>query len=362
MKPLVGYEWPAGYTKQVAYVSQDHHIHEFCVGVEGRWQHTDLTMQAGAPVAYSRFLVGYEWPAGGTKQVAYLGPDNHIHELWVSVGGTWQHTDLTMLTGAPPAIQITAGYSWSVDNSQQIVFVGDDHHIHELYVEAGKPWRHADLTVLTKAPLPSSYMMVGYGWVEGRKKQVAYVGQDSHIHELYMEIGGMWQHIDLSAITNAPRAVNIMAGYEWPEGRCKQIAFVSADHHIHELYQGLEQRWQHVDLSTITNAPPATDVITGYAWPEGRRKQIAYVGQDERIYELSVETGQQWILTDLTSIARAPLTTVSSIVGFAWSAGNSKQVTYVGNDGAVRELWMPRTGNWTYTDLSELVMALPARF
>jgi hypothetical protein len=30
MKPLVGYEWPEGRSKQIAFISQDHHIHEFC--------------------------------------------------------------------------------------------------------------------------------------------------------------------------------------------------------------------------------------------------------------------------------------------------------------------------------------------
>ena len=33
MKSLVGYEWPEGHSKQVPYISQDHHIHEFFVGV-----------------------------------------------------------------------------------------------------------------------------------------------------------------------------------------------------------------------------------------------------------------------------------------------------------------------------------------
>src|SRR5258708_26748864 len=104
MKPLVGYEWPEGRSKQVAFISQDHHIHEFCVRNGGTWQHVDLTTLASAPLADSRFLIGFDWPEGKTKQVAYLGQDQHIHELVVSVGGTWQQTDLTAITGAPPAV------------------------------------------------------------------------------------------------------------------------------------------------------------------------------------------------------------------------------------------------------------------
>jgi hypothetical protein len=362
MKSLVGYEWPVGRSKQVVYISQDHHIHEFFVKTGEMWQHADLTTQAGAPTASSRFLVGFSWPEGGTQQVAYLGQNGHIHELRLHKGGTWQYSNLSMLTGAPPSIQVTAGYSWTEGHSKQIVFVGDDHHIHELCVEMGKSWRHVDLTAMTSAPLPGSYFMVGYEWVAGHSKQVTYVGQDGHIHELYLKAGDIWHHADLTALTNAPHAVDLMAGFEWPEGQCKQIAFVGEDRHIHELHVSTSNGWQHADLHTITNAPLATDVLTGYAWSEERTKQIAYVGLDSRIHEFSVEVDGQWRHTDMTAQANAPVTAVTALDGFAWSAGDTKQVVYVGNDGDIRELWKPRVGNWVFGNLSQSILALPARF
>jgi hypothetical protein len=362
MRPFIGFEWPEGRSKQVAYISQDRHIHEFHVGIGGVWQHTDLTTQASAPLAISRFLVGYAWPEGGTKQVAYIGPTGHIHELWVSVGGDWQQTDLATLTGAPPALMVTAGYSWTAGHSKQIVFIGDDSHIHELCAEVGRPWRHVDLTAITNTPLPSSNFMVAYEWAERGSKQVIYAGRDGHLHELYMVANGIWEHLDLTAATNAPRAIDVMVGYEWREGRCQQIAFVSEDHHIHELCMVAGQSWKHADLSAITSAPPAVDMLTGYAWPEGNSKQIAYLGQDGRIHELFVEAGNSWKHVDLTALSSIPATPVTSLYGYAWSAGNSKQVTYVGTDGNVRELWMPGRGSWTATDLSRIMPAVPARF
>ncbi len=362
MKPLVGFDWPEGHSKQVVYISQDRHIHEFHVGNGGTWQHTDLNTLASAPLATSRFLVGYAWPESGTKQVAYLGPEGHIHELCVSTGCAWQHADLSALTGAPPAVQVTAGYSWNAGRSKQIVFVGDDAHLHEISAEAGRPWQHADLSAITNAPLPSSYFMVGYEWTERCSKQLVYVGRDGHLHELYLKVGGVWEHQDLSAITNAPRAVDVMVGYEWRDGRSQQIAFVSEDNHVHELCMPAGQTWQHADLSAITNAPSAMNVLTGYAWPTGHSKQIAYLGQDGHIHELYVEAGKSWQYADLTSLTHAPITPVTSLYGYAWSAGDSKQVTYVGNDGNVRELWMPRNDNWVAADLSKKVLALPVRF
>jgi hypothetical protein len=362
MKPLIGYEWPEEQSKQVAYISHNHHIHEYSVRGGETWQHEDLTLQANAPLASSRFLVGSVWPEGGTKQVAYLAQDGHIHELWKSVGGTWQHTDVSELTGAPPAIRVTASYTWAEGHAKHLLFLGDDHHIHELTAEMEKPWRHVDLTAITNTPLPGSYFMVGYAFSAGRSKQVAYVGPDGHIHELFLEAGGVWQHLDLTSWTGAPRAVDLMVGYEWPEGRCKQVAFVGEDHHLHELYMVVDQSWQHADLHSITNAPLATDILAGYAWPNGHAKQVAYVGQDGGVYECSVAMGQAWQWANLTDLAQASLTPITSITGYAWSAGGSKQVAYIGDDGALRELWMPRTGNWTYTDLHQMVMAVPAGF
>ena len=203
---------------------------------------------------------------------------------------------------------------------------------------------------------------VGYEWGRGQCKQVAYVAQDGHIHELLLEAGKMWQHADLSTLTNALRAMDLMVGYEWPEGQCKQVAFVGEDSHIHELSLVAGNGWTHADLSALTNAPLATDVLTGYAWSQGRMKQIAYVGQDGHVHELCVEAGGTRQQADLTELAHAPITPIASIDGYAWSADGSKQVAYVGDDGEIRELWMSQGGQWAYADLSRMVMTLPVLF
>jgi hypothetical protein len=153
-----------------------------------------------------------------------------------------------------------------------------------------------------------------------------------------------------------------MVGYEWRDGRCQQIALVSEDGHIHELYMASGASWQHADLSALTGAPTATNILTGYAWDSGHSKQIAYVGREGHIHELYVEAGKTWRHVDLTELAQAPVSQITSIAGYAWSAGDSKQVAYVGNDGNVRELWMPRHNGWKAANLNKIVMAVPARF
>jgi hypothetical protein len=102
MLRTVAYAWEKGGTKQVVYRAADGHIHELFVSVGRSWMHADLTQLTRAPLpdADSAFA-GYQWDAGGTKQVVYITSDDHIHELFVAVGGSWSHADLTQLTGAP---------------------------------------------------------------------------------------------------------------------------------------------------------------------------------------------------------------------------------------------------------------------
>ena len=111
-----------------------------------------MTALAGAPPATS-VVNGYGWEAGQSKQIVFTTGDGHIHELYVNVGGAWNHADLTALAGAPPATLVVNGYGWEAGQSKQIVFTTGDGHIHELYVNAGgAAWNHADLTALAGAP------------------------------------------------------------------------------------------------------------------------------------------------------------------------------------------------------------------
>jgi hypothetical protein len=101
----------------------------------------------------------------GAKQVVYTTADKHIHELSVTVGGSWQHADLTQLTGAPIVYVGLSAYAWEAGGSKQVLYKTADNHIHELYANVGGSWQHADLTQLTSAPLPAGNAdLIGYAW------------------------------------------------------------------------------------------------------------------------------------------------------------------------------------------------------
>jgi len=199
---FAGYEWDAGSSKQVVYITPDGHIHELFVLVGGRWDHADLTTKAGhlspVPLILNEVsFAGYQWAAGGAKQVAYSTPGGGVHELFVPVAGSWDHADLTQLAGAPTEnanFPVIAGYQWDAGGTKQVVYRGADGNIQEMFVSAGGAWRLADpdLTKRTSAPQPDlASNFVGYDWEAESSKQVVYISGEGRIIELFVSVGGL---------------------------------------------------------------------------------------------------------------------------------------------------------------------------
>ena len=341
--PIATYSWEAGGSKQVVYVTGDGHIHELSVSVGGGWNHADLTALTGAPSAAAGSpIAAYGWEAGGSKQVVYVTDDGHIHELSVSVGGGWNHADLTALTGAPSAAAGSpiAAYGWEAGGSKQLVYVTGDGHIHELVVGMGAGWSHADLTAIAGAPSAAGSPIAAYGWEAGDSKQVVYITGDGHIHELVVGMGAGWSHADLTAIAGAPSAAGSpIAAYGWEAGDSKQVVYITSDGHIHELSVSVGASWSHADLTTLTGAPGAAgSPIAAYGWEAGDSKQVVYITGDDHIHELWVSVGGGWNHTDLTAFTGAPGAAGSPIAAYSWEVGLSKQVVYLTGNGHIHEL------------------------
>lgn len=62
------------------------------------------------------------------NSVVYRGQDNHIHELYLAPGASWQAGDLTAITGAALAEGDSRGYARS-DGVNSVVFRAQDHRI-----------------------------------------------------------------------------------------------------------------------------------------------------------------------------------------------------------------------------------------
>jgi hypothetical protein len=370
MLRISGYAWEKGSAKQVAYRAADGHIHELVVSVGGPWSHADLTQATGAPQpAPDTAPSGFEWTAGGTKQVVYVTADGHLHELSVSVGGSWSDADLTQAVAAPLVFdQVSfSGYEWKTGGTKQVVYPAAGGHIHELVVSVGGRWSHADLTQATGAPREDNAVPViaGFEWESGGTKQVVYRPADRHVHELFVSVGGSWDHADLTQTTGAPLPdfASVYACFGWKAGATKQIVYLTEDGHIHELSVPVGGSWSHVDLTQTTGAPPLQPdtAFTGYEWKAGDSKQVVYRTEDGHIHELFLSVGGSWSHADLTQVTGAPpaSTNTRTISGYEWVAGGTKQVVFVTANGHIHELVIAVGDSWSHADLTQITGAPP---
>jgi hypothetical protein len=375
-------------SKQVVYQTKDGHIHELFKTTDGDWGHADLTQLTRAPPTAilggagfepETSPVGYAWDAGASKQVVYWGQDLHVYELYVTRGGSWQHADLTQLTGAPipnlgkdfPVMwgRLNA-YAWETGKSKQVVYLTPDGHVHELYAQSGGSWHHADLTAITRAPPAETnvyspcHFASGYAWETGKSKQVAYITPNGHIHELFVLLGANWHHDDLTSLSGGdpidPDRVKHGAcrfqGYGWEAGRSKQVAYQDIDDppkesgNIEEIYTKLDGHWFYAYLGYPTD--DYRIFSSAYAWEVGGYKQVVYKdSRDAHIWERYIRVGEGWRFNDLTELTGAPTPSTDQVLGYSWEAGKSKQVVYTTRDGHIHELSVGLDGNWQHKDV-----------
>jgi hypothetical protein len=233
-------------------------------------------------------------------------------------------------------------------------------HIYELVMYQDHPWSVEDIMLqATDADAADGFTMVGYAWKAAGTKHLVYSGRDGHLHELSTGPRGAWKHSDLTQMVGASPAENSpLAACAWETGKQRLIMYVSEDGHIHELMSGIDGSWKDTDLMAVVEAPLAGDAaLAAYAWEAGGTKQVVYVGEDGDVYELVGGQNGKWAFTDLTALTGAPLAKGSALAASAWETGGSKYVTYVGSNNHIYELQMPLQGSWEHADLTQLARA-----
>jgi hypothetical protein len=214
------------------------------------WKHGDLTAQTQAPTAGGS-LMGYTTSLDGQGSVArvlYWGfEDRNVHELSLSGGGRWKHTDLTTQAHAPIATAWLMGYTTSLGGQgpvARVVFIGhEDQHVHELSLSGGGRWKHTDLTDQAHAPTAFLGPLVGYTTSldgQGPVARVLYWGySDAKVRELSLSGGRPWKHADLTAQAHAPTTTGSLMGYTTSlggQGPVARVVFLGEDQHVHELF------------------------------------------------------------------------------------------------------------------------------
>ncbi|HTZ83693.1 MAG TPA: winged helix-turn-helix domain-containing protein [Candidatus Acidoferrales bacterium] len=196
---------------EVFYVTQgQQHIEE--VSVLG-FVPTDLNIATGAPAAVpGSSLSGFIDECAQTDNVFYVGEDHHIHLLTSSVGTGWTTQDLTSLTHNRTSF---GGTLFALANREagQVFYFQSDHHVHQLWRWSGCPgrypfdgWHSADLNRANKEDAPAAIDGSGLSVLtdlQSEKQDVFYVDSHNHLQGLFF-VKISWTNIDVTRESGAP--------------------------------------------------------------------------------------------------------------------------------------------------------------
>lgn len=329
-----------------------------------KWEHLPIGQGAGAPPAAGDPF-GFAWEKDDTQHVVYRGQDSQIHELWFRHGGllgsksTWGHNPIGSAAGAPQAASDPMGYPWEKDKTQHVIYIGTDGDIHELWCRSGK-WAHNPIGKLTRAP-DAVGNPFGFAWERDETQHVLYRGKDSAIHELWYRDELLkkvdWHHNPIGQLANAPAAAGDPSAYAWEKDKTQHIVYVGQDGMIQELWY--RDKWGHNPVGQITGAPPAAGTPYGYAWEKDGTQHIVYRGKDGQIHELwfrhEMLQKVDWHHNPIGQLTGAP-PAAGDPGGFAWERDDTQHVIYTGTDGMIHELWC-RDGKWAHNPIGQVASA-----
>ncbi len=208
--------------------------------------------------------------------------------------------------------------------------------------------------------------IVAYEWHLAGTIQVVYQAGNNHIHEMMAGQNERFFDDDITRVAGGPALETaIMTAYAWPGGRTKQIDYTSpmGDGHIHELVMLQDHPWTSEDIMDQPTGAPFSDGIglAGYSWSAGDAKYVVYTSPDGHIHELSAGVSGPWHYTNLSLAAGAHVTESSVLAAFAWDVHKTRHIFYLSADGHVHELMASAKGEWSHLDLTDLTEAEPAQ-
>ncbi len=252
--PLAAY-WGSDSSQHVLFIGTDGHVHELYIHPGAAWVNNDLTVFAGGTLPAPGSALHAYWGSDSSQHVNFIGTDGHVHELYIHPGAAWVNNDLSAFSGRgvlPLANSPLTGY-WGSDSSQHVNFIGSDGHVHELYIHPGAAWVNNDLSVFGGGVLPApGSKLTGY-WGTDSSQHVNFTGVDGHVHELYIHPGAKWVNNDLTGFSgggSVPGQAAALHAY-WGSDSSQHVNFIGNDGHVHELYIHPGAAWVNNDLTDV---------------------------------------------------------------------------------------------------------------
>jgi hypothetical protein len=307
---LTGY-WRPPVDVQVLYFAANdyNHVFQLALGTgDPNWVSTDVTSAADGlvPVA-GRALSAFWDNTTHEPNVFLVGSGQHVVHLTSGNISGWIQEDLTMQAKAVLAQPNTALDAYAgTDETYHVNYIGNDGHVHELYFVPKHAWVDNDLTQLAAAVAPNPDTALDGYWGSDDSQHVNYIGNDGHVHELYIAPGRGWVDNDLTKLADAvaPNVGSALSGY-WGSDNSQHVNFFGADGHVHELYIAPGGGWVDNDLTALAGAvaPIVGDRALHSYWGNGSSQHVSFVGVDGDLHQLSIQPGTGWADSDLTQIA-----------------------------------------------------------
>jgi hypothetical protein len=275
-----------------------------------------------------------------------------IQRPWPPVPWSWGATDLSELTGGPPAPGDFGVHAFSVQSQVAglegvtlfVTYIALSNEIHQLeYQFALGAWKDSNLSaqvgqaVLAPTEKPAAYLFRAQGTAH-----VIYLGsvspssQDLQIQEFWHDQNGWHANNLTSAAGGAPspaRASPIAYAAEFQQ--TQHVHYVGGDGHLHELWWDTDG-WHHNDLTVASGAPLAQlgTSPAGFVSEAAQTQHVYFIGQDSQLHGIRWKAGN-WSRHE--PLGGMPEATAASPVGYISDDG-FERVSYVGVDGHVHEL------------------------
>ncbi|CAG0935832.1 hypothetical protein TFLX_04682 [Thermoflexales bacterium] len=246
--------------------------------------HDNLSGTAGSPKAAGD-PVGYYVPATDTHHVIYRTSNGHLHELWwTGVAPVQYGGDLTALASAPPAVGQPSAFYGS-GNGNLVIYRSSDGHIRSLFWDTGAV-SHEDLSGFAGTP-PALGDPFAYYTPHNDAHQIVYLGNDGHVWELYWHGVAPVVGWNLTGQVNAPTPAGALTGYYNADTNIKHVFYCSTNGRLHDLWWvpggGIPAR---IDLTEVYQAPASADSPAAFMVEGANTEHIAYRGTNNRIYEI----------------------------------------------------------------------------
>jgi hypothetical protein len=144
------------------------------------------------------------------------------------------------------------------------------------------PVAHFSTAYLTRTPF-------GYVTPDGAARVVYEDGSLDIIELRLTSDAGSWQQDSLTVATQAPPPTSAPFGYVTPDGAAR-VVYPDSDGDIIELYLTSDAAsWQQLDLTGLTQAPPAGGAPSAYVTPDGLAR-VVYPDSNGDVIELRLQS------------------------------------------------------------------------